>query len=148
MPLKRRNQNKPKQNCVKREFLLPTLDQLLATTFSNLDWSSSFHKILLHEKSLELTNFITLNGRYCVKRLPCRISFGSQSFHRDMTYSFFWIREVIWDIEDVFISGRNQKEHEQRLWAILQRIKTVGVTLNDKHVFSVGIIKFLGHFIS
>ena len=56
--------------------------------------------------------------------------------------------EVIVDINDVIISGRSQQEHDERLRSVLERMQEAGFTLNEKGVFSVGTLRFLGHIIS
>ena len=46
------------------------------------------------------------------------------------------------------MSGRDQKEHDQQLKEVLQRLEGAGVTLNGKCSFSHSRIKFLGHLVS
>ena len=55
---------------------------------------------------------------------------------------------VIVDIDDVLISGRSWQEHDEQLRSVLERMQEAGVTLNEKCVFLVDTIKFLGHIIS
>lgn len=44
--------------------------------------------------------------------------------------------------------GRNKKEHDERLKAVLQRLKQNGVTLNRlKSKFGTSSVRFLVHFI-
>ena len=62
-----------------------------------------------------------------------------------MTHILSGIPGVICDIDDVLVRGRNQKEHDQRLKMVLQRMEAVGLTLNEKDVFSISKIKFIGH---
>ena len=52
------------------------------------------------------------------------------------------------DRDDVLVSERNLQEHHQRLKMVLQRMEAAAVTLNQKCVFSVSKIKFIGHIIS
>jgi hypothetical protein len=139
---------------VKREnFPLPATDQFLAqldgaTVFSRLDCNNGFHQIELDEKSQELTTFITPFGRFCYKRLPFGISSGPEIFHREMWHILSGIPGVIVDIDDMLVSGRNKKEHDARLIAVLSNMHEVRVTLNDKCVFATDRVKFLGHIIT
>ena len=139
---------------VQREnFPLPTTDQLLAqlsgaTVFSKLDCKSGFYQVPLDEESQKLTTFITPYGRYCFKRLPFGISSGPEVFQREMSHILSGIPGVICDIDDVLISGKDREEHDGRLKTVLQRMKAAGVTLNEKCVFAVDKVKFLGHIIS
>ena len=144
---------KPNESVRRENFPLPFTDQFLAQlsgakVFSKLDCNSGFYQIPLHEESQELTRFITPFGRYCFKRLPFGISSGPEVFHREMTRILSEVPGVIVDIDDVLISGRSQQEHDERLRSVLERMQEAGVTLNEKCVFSVDTIKFLGHIIS
>ena len=51
-------------------------------------------------------------------------------------------------IDDILVFGKDQEEHDARLEAVLQRLKTANVTLNrEKCEFSKPHITFLGHYI-
>ena len=139
---------------VKREnYPLPTTDHLLAklsgaTVFTKLDCNSGFHQIPLAKESQQLTTFITPFGRFVYKRIPFGISSGPEIFHREMSHLLTGIPGVICNIDDVLISGSNQKEHDERVQQVLQRMREAGMTLNDKCVFSQDRVKFLGHIVS
>ena len=139
---------------VRREnFPLPCTDQLLAplsgvTVFSKLDCNSGFDQISLDEDAQELTTFLTPFRGFCVKRLSFGIIYGSEVFHREMTHILSGVPDVIVDIDDVLISGRSQQEHDERLRSVLKRMQKAGITVNEKCVFSVDTIRFLGHIIS
>ena len=52
-------------------------------------------------------------------------------------------------MDDVIIFGADKKEHDERLTRTLQRIESIGVTLNpSKCEFCRNSIKFLGHMVS
>ena len=52
-------------------------------------------------------------------------------------------------MEDVLIFGKNHKEHDDHLEAVLKRLIAAGVTLNpEKCEFSKSELKFLGHIIN
>ena len=49
----------------------------------------------------------------------------------------------------MLVHDKDQKQHDERLEAVLKRLLEAGVTLNlDKCVFSTKQVKFLGHVIS
>ena len=55
---------------------------------------------------------------------------------------------VICLIDDVLVVGKDEAEHDTRLMRVLQRLETVGVTLNrEKCAFRQSSVKFLGHLI-
>ena len=52
-------------------------------------------------------------------------------------------------VDDVLVFGASRKEHDTRLDAVLQRLLTAGVTLNQsKCAFLKDQVKFLGHVIN
>ena len=48
---------------------------------------------------------------------------------------------------DILIFGRDQKEHDSRLHAMLRRLLDANVTLNGKLETSVPELKYIGHFV-
>ena len=138
---------------VKREnFFLPTTDHLLAklsgaTVLTKLDCNSDFHQIPLAKELQQLTTFITPFGRLVYKSIPFEISSGPEIFHREMSHLLTGIPDVVCNIDDVLLSGSNQKEHDESA-AVLLAMREAGMTLNDKCVFSQDRVKFLRHIVS
>ena len=54
------------------------------TMFSKLDANSSFHQVVLADKSAKLTTFITPFGRFMFRRLPYGISSAPEYFQKRM----------------------------------------------------------------
>ena len=121
---------------VRRErHLLPSIEHLLgsiqnAQVFSKLDANSGFHQIPLDERSQLLTTFITPLGRYCYCRLPFGISSAPEHFQKRMMEILGRLQGSICMMDDILVFGANQKEHNQRLFTVLQRIQQAGITLN------------------
>lgn len=132
---------------------LPTVDETLAqmagaAVFSKLDANCGFWQIPLHEESQLLTTFITPFGRFYFKRLPFGISSAPEYFQRRMSAILTGHKGVLCHMDDIFIFGRDQSEHDARLAAALSSIRDAGVTLNaDKCSFSQTSISLLGHII-
>ena len=100
-----------------------TLSQLSgATVFSKIDTNSGFWQIPLDTESRLLTTFLTPFGRYCFNKLPFGISSAPEHFQRCMTKILVDIPGVVCHIDDVLIFGKTQKEHDERLRAVLQAI--------------------------
>ena len=140
---------------VKREIHpLPSVENTLgklgnSKVFSKLDANSAFWQRTLSESSQLLTTFITPWGRYCFLRLPYGITTGSEQFQRCMAEKFTGLEGVECNIDDILIHGRNQEEHDQRLHAVLNKLKEAHITLNpEKGEFSKSSIKILGHIVS
>ena len=140
---------------VKREIHpLPSVDHILgklghSKVFSKLDANSAFGQRTFSESSQLLTTFITPWGRYCILRLPYGITTGSEQFQRCMAEKLVDLKGVECNIDDILIHGRNQEEHDQRLHAVLNKLKEAHITLNpEKCEFSKTSIKILGHIVS
>ena len=140
---------------VKREIHpLPSVKNTLgklgnSKVFSKLDANSAFWQRTLSESSQLLTTFITPWGRYCPLRLPYGITTGSEQFQRCMAEKLTGLEGVECNIDDILIHGRNQEEHDQRLHAVLNKLKEAHITLNpEKCEFGKTSIKILGHIVS
>ncbi|KAL5491281.1 hypothetical protein EMCRGX_G016538 [Ephydatia muelleri] len=133
--------------------MLPCVEQILAQlsgakVFSKLDANSGFWQIKLSESSSPLTTFITPFGRFCFQRLPFGITSAPEIFQKRMSEILLGLDGVVCMMDDVLIFGPNQEIHDMRLKAVLQRVKSAGVTLNrDKCVFSQSSVKFLGQIV-
>ena len=133
--------------------MLPCVEQILAQLsgakmFSKLDANSGFWQIKLSESSSPLTTFITPFGRFCFQRLPFGITSAPEIFQKRMSEILLGLDGVVCMMDDVLIFGPNQEIHDMRLKAVLQRVKSAGVTLNrDKCVFSQSSVKFLGQIV-
>ena len=56
---------------------------------------------------------------------------------------------VVCLMDDVLVHGRTQREHDERLDAVLKRIQEAGIMLNrEKCSFSQPQVKFLGQVLS
>lgn len=55
---------------------------------------------------------------------------------------------VVCHMDDIFISGSNEHEHNETLRGVLQALAKAGVTLNNsKCAFNVERLKFLGQWL-
>ena len=145
---------KPLNESVLREtHPLPGVDETLAqltgaTVMSKLDANSGFWQIPLSKDSRELTTFITPFGRYCFNKLPFGISSAPEHFQKRMSTILDGLAGVLCLMDDILIFGKDQKEHDTRLTAALEKIQAAGVTLNkDKCEFNKTSLTFLGHTI-
>ena len=85
-------------------------------------------------------------GRYCFNKLPFGIASAPELFQKRMTQILEGIEGCVCLIDDVLIYGKDKTEHDERLTAVLERIKERKVTLNpNKCEFEQTSLKFLGH---
>lgn len=141
------------ENVCRERHILPAVDETLAqlegaAVFSKLDATSGFWQIPLHEDSEPLTTFITPFGRYCFRRLPFGISSAPEHFQLRISQIIAGTTGALCHADDVLVFGKDQKEHNERLCEVLKKFEEAGLTLNDKCVFAVDRVKFLGHTIS
>ena len=55
---------------------------------------------------------------------------------------------MICQVDDILVFASSQEEHDQRLAAVLDRLREANVTLNsDKYEFSKSSVTFLGQVI-
>ena len=100
-----------------------TLAQLTgAQVFSKLDTNSGFWQIPLTDDSKFLTTFITPYGRHCFNNLPFGISSAPEHFHKRMNQILAGTEGVLCQIYDTIVFGRNKKEHDSTLTAVLKII--------------------------
>ena len=136
---------------VRREnYIIPKVESTLGSIaskghiYTKLDANSGFHQVVLSEDSARLTTFITPFGRYMFRRLPFGISSAPEYFQKRMDGELSGLAGV----DDILVIGRNQREHDERLRAVLDRLVKCGLTLNvDKCAFSQSELPYLGQII-
>ncbi|XP_046409071.1 uncharacterized protein LOC124173951 [Ischnura elegans] len=144
------------KNIRREQHELPSVDECLSLLraaeskfFSKLDASRGYYQIPLRRECRLLTTFITPFGRYCFNRMPMGLSSAGEHFQRRMSEALAGLKGVINVMDDILVFGATEKEHDERLQAVLQRLRERGITLNsDKCKFRVKETKFLGHIIS
>ena len=105
-----------------RELELAQLSE--AAVFSKLDANSGFWQIPLDEESHLLTTFITPYGRYAFNKLPFGISSAPEVFQRRMSRILEGLEGVVCQIDDILVFGKDQEEHDRRLYQVLKRLES------------------------
>lgn len=129
---------------------MPTLESFLPDfaghdTFSTLDIKDAFLHLPLDEEARKMTTFNTPAGLYRYTRL----SFGNVTaptiFQLFMDMHFKQMEGVHVFMDDVAISGKGNDECRNRTDAVLEKIKTLNLTLNlEKCKFCEPEVIFLG----
>lgn len=147
----------PKQlnKVIKREyFQIPSVEEILgelsgASVFSLLDANQGFYQIPLDDSSMRLCTFATPFGRYMFKRLPFGVSSAPEVFQKIFKQALEGIEGQINYIDDILVFGKDQKEHDKNLKAVLQRAREQDIKFNkNKCIFNTTELKFIGHIIS
>lgn len=96
-----------------------------------------------------ITTFITHKGVFRYKRLMFGISCAPEMFQKIMEQILADCECVINYIDDVFIFGETEQEHDEALRKVLEVFNSRGILLNQaKCVFKVPEITFVGHRLS
>ena len=109
------------------QYPLPKPTDLFATlaggqTFTKLDLSQAYQQLLLDENSRKYTTINTHQGLYEYTRLPFGIASAPAIFQKTMDLILQGVPHVACYIDDILITGANQREHFQNLWEILDRL--------------------------
>ena len=110
-----------------------------------MDLRSGYHQLTLHPDSRGIATFSTPWGNL----RPKRLIFGaksSQDLFDEMIFKIFGEIPYSMCQRDDILVGRNLKEHNATLSAVLQRAAEFGITFNrDKCQFGVEEIEFYGY---
>jgi glutaredoxin-related protein len=134
--------------------LTPTLDDILnqlngACVFSKLDLNAGYHQLLLDVDSRQVTTFTTHVGLRRYKRLNFGINSAAEVFQEAIREMLDGLDGVLNVSDDILVYGESTGVHESRLVAVLDRIKSCGVTLNaSKCELRKDVISFFGHIFS
>ncbi|XP_053692162.1 uncharacterized protein LOC128740626 [Sabethes cyaneus] len=134
--------------------IIERVDELLslmngAVRFSKMDIKDAYHQVEISETSRAITTVNTKHGLFKYKRLMFGVSCAPESFQKVMESIIAGLDGMIIYLGDVVVYDKTQKEHDDRLNAVLQRVDEYGVLLNDKKcVYNVRSSQFRGHILS
>ena len=133
---------------------IPTVEELLqdlngSTFFSKIDLKWGFHQILFSQDSRHITTFITHRRLYWYNRLMFCVTSAPQKYQQVIRDVLRGCQGVANIADDLFVHGKGVEEHDSRLFAVLDRLIEVGLTVNgDKCEFRLTKLKFFGHELS
>lgn len=135
---------------------LPRIDDALdrlcsAKYFSSMDLKSGYWQIQVDERDREKTAFITPDGLFEFQVMPFGLCSAPATFQRVMDTvlaGLKWQTCLVY-LDDVVVFAANFEEHLQRLQAVLEAIKSSGLTLkSEKCRFAYEELLFLGHVVN
>lgn len=88
----------------------------------------------MDSESADLCTFNTPFGRYQYLRLPFGLNCAPEVFHAKMKQLLEGLDGVDSFIDDVICWGRNKKEHDLRLQALLDRAREINLKFNKINV--------------
>ncbi|XP_017484186.1 PREDICTED: uncharacterized protein K02A2.6-like [Rhagoletis zephyria] len=120
-----------------------------AKFFSHIDLSDAFLQIEVDDKSKELLTINTHLGLFRYNRMIFGIKTFPAIFQQVMDKMLSGLDCAAAYIDDIFVSGRNELEHDRNLREVLRRIQDYGFKIKfAKCKFAVTEVKYLGYIIS
>jgi len=122
-----------------------------ARYFATLDLLSGYWQLGMTERAKQRSAFCTRRGLFHFTRMPFGLAGAPASFCRLMNTA---LSDLLWVIclcylDDIIIYARTQRELLQRLNAVLNRLREVGLKIKpSKCALFKTQIQFLGHLVS
>ncbi|XP_048582171.1 uncharacterized protein K02A2.6-like isoform X2 [Nematostella vectensis] len=132
----------------------PTLDEVLSKLsgseyFSIVDARSGYWNIKLDQESSLYTTFNSPHGRFRFLRLPFGLICAQDIFQKKVDETFGDLPGVTGITDDIVVYGRNRKEHDYNLKAVMERARETGLKFNaDKCKIASKELVFFGHTLS
>ena len=142
------------QAIIRERHPIPTIEDVLkdmngAGMFSKLDLKWGFHQCKLSEDSRDITTFRTHAGIFRYKRLMFGISSAPEKYQQIICSVIAGCKGAANIADDIIVYGVNKKEHDENLYAVLERIQKSGLTMNPKKCqFRLRGLTFYGHNLS
>jgi hypothetical protein len=140
---------------IKNKYPLPRIDilfdQLAGTkVFSKIDLRLGYHQIKIRPEDVPKTVFSTKYGLYEYLVM----SFGLTNAHVHFMYLMNSVfmpeldKFIVVFIDNILVYSKNEEEHEQHLWIILQQLRDHQLYAKfSKCAFWLKEVPFLGHVI-
>ena len=140
---------RPPNTAMKRQnYPIPPIESILddlsgARYFSKIDLKNAYCQIELDKESRDLTTFITERGLLRHKRLIYGLNCASEDFQKAIERAFSGLDGVKNISDDTIIFSKTKAEHLNRLEALFNRTREVGLKFNfEKCCFLMTEIKF------
>lgn len=135
------------------QYPLPLIDDIFSglaggQKFSKIDLCQAYLQMHVVPESQELLTIVTHKGLYRYQRLPFGITSAPALFQRAMDQILSGLPGVQCYLDDLLITGSDEKSHLQNLEATLQRLEDYGLRVRrDKSEFFKSSVEYLGHVI-
>ena len=141
-------------NIACEKYPLPRLEEIFAVVgksniFSKIDLKDAYLQLPVDVESQKLLVINTPKGLFKYKRLPFGVSSSTAIFQRFISQVLMHIDGVIAFLDDIFIGGETQEEHDERLNRVLRELQKHNVAINkNKTVLNTSNLEYLGYVIS
>ena len=136
---------------IRTNFVTPTLEEIKydlrdAAFFSEMDCNKAFHQLeLADEDSKDITTFESERGPFRYKRLHMGVHNASEIFQNEIRKALKGLAGVKNIADNILVYGRTREEHNERLRALCERLKEIGLTCSpDNCKLGVEEIIFFG----
>ena len=114
--------------------------------FSKLDLSQAYQQVILEKGSRQFVTINTHKGLYHYNRLPFGVASVLAVFQQLMEQILKDLPGVACYLDDVLITGKNDRDHLEHLEAVLRRLHEQGFRLKkSKCVFMQFSVEYLGY---
>lgn len=139
---------------IRERIPMPTVDEVLeemngSKVYSKLDLNWGFHQIELEPGSRDITTFATHDGLFRYKRLSFGINSAPEKFQQIVRQVLAGCEGALNIADDIIVHGKDQAEHDMRLFKVLRRLQEKGLTLGlRKCRFRLDKVEFMGLLLS
>ena len=133
---------------------IPRIEDLFARVaggqkFTKLDIAHAYQQIPLQEESKMYVTINTHKGLFRYNRLPFGVSSAPAIFQRAMETLLKDIPGTVVYIDDILVTGKDDKDHVKNLDAVMTRLEAEGFTLKkSKCEFLLPRVEYLAHTIT
>ena len=137
-----------------KPFPLPTTEEVFSTlaqgeSFTKLDLARAFKQMEVAEKSQPLLTITTHLGLFQYCRLPFGVATAPAMWQRAMSIVLQGCNRVVYFMDDILVTGKTRREHENNLRLVFRRLQQFGLRINiSKCRFFQRTVDYLGHRIS
>eukprot|EP00118_Oscarella_pearsei_P023941 m.294194 g.294194 ORF g.294194 m.294194 type:complete len:713 (+) comp40742_c0_seq74:392-2530(+) len=135
------------------QYPLPKPDDLFATLaggekFTKMDLASAYLQVELDEGSREIVTLNTHQGLYRPVQMPFGIANAPAIFQNIMDQVLHGLKGVVCYLDDILVTGKDDKEHLENLKATFERLQQHGIRLKrTKCAFMADAIEYLGYLV-
>ena len=135
-----------------KTYPLPTLDEVFAVlaqgeSFSTIDLSRAYKQMEVAEGSRPFLTINTHMGLFRYRRLPFGIATAPAMGQRAMCIVLQGCRGVVYYIDDILVTGRSWKEHEENLQEVFRHLQQFGLKIKlEKCRFFEESVDYLGAY--
>ena len=120
-----------------------------SSVFSKLDLKWGYHQLELSEEARGITTFTTHAGLYRYKRLIFGVTSAPELYQHAIQHVIHGCEGVRSISDDIILHYKDDREHDEKLEKLLQRVQQRGLTLNKEScMFKIPQLEFIGYLLS